>query len=122
MAVKMSGKEWNEFYNDPAWWPDGLYHEEEVLEVDGRIVSWEEAHDDEVSLEALPDNATVKLTGGYVMQDNTRTMIAERVSTLESYFKKWRKQQNTAWLVVKCDKDKVEQVKKAVREAGGSLA
>ena len=45
----------------------------------------------------------------------------EDLGSLESFFKKWRKKQNTATLIVECDLAKIDAMKAAVKAAGGKI-
>ena len=38
MTIKMSGAEFNAFYSDPAMWPEGVYHDDQIITINGVIV------------------------------------------------------------------------------------
>ena len=61
MSVKTTGAEFTRFYIDDAYWPDGAWHENEEIEVDGSPL----LEDD--GIEDVPDDAVVKITGGAVI-------------------------------------------------------
>ena len=107
MTIKMSGAEFNAFYSDPAMWPEGVYHDDQIITINGVIV------DDDCTPN---DNDLVSITGGYVTDEDGGDL-----GTLESYIRKWRKKQNTVVLLVECDMAKVDCVKDAVKVAGGRL-
>jgi len=113
MTVKTTGAEFKRFYNDATFWPQDAWHEDEEFEVDGEPIS------EDLAIEDVPDNATVKITGGCVLGLPDR-QDGEGLS-LESFFKKWRKVQNTVVLVVECDKSILDSLKEAVRAAGGRV-
>lgn len=109
MTVKTTGAEFKRFYFDDAYWPDGTWHEDEDLDVDGAPI-----HED-LAIEDIPDTASVKVTGGTVigLADGSEPSV-------ESYFKKWRQARSVSF-VVECDKDKEGAVRAAIRAAGGRI-
>ena len=111
MSIKTTGAEFKRFYFDDAYWPDGTWHEDEDLDVDGAPI-----HED-LAIEDIPDTASVKVTGGVVMG-----LPDDSAPSVETHFKKWRKAQNTTLFVVECAKDKEESVHAAIRAAGGRIA
>lgn len=106
--IKTTGAEYKRFYNDPAAWPDDSWHEDETLIVNG----------DEWTLGVvdIPDDAVINLSGGVVFGLPNGTE-----ASLEAYFKRWRKRQTTTTFLVECDMDKVDEVKAAVKAAGGKV-
>lgn len=110
MTVKTTGAEFKRFYFDDAYWPDGAWHEDEEIELDGSPISGGPA------IEDIHDAASLKVTGGIVMG-----LADGSEPSFESYFKKWRKAQNTASIVVECAKDKEKAVRAAIRAAGGRI-
>ena len=111
MTVKTTGAEFKRFYFDDAYWPDGTWHEDEEIEVDGLPIS------EDLAIEDVPDTASMRIAGGVVMG-----LADGSGPSVESYFKKWRKAQSTVSLLVECDKDKEDAVRSAVRAAGGRVA
>lgn len=119
MATKTTGAELRAFYNDDSYWlksgdgnSDDVWHEELVLEVNGV-----EQSDDFSINEDLKDEDQVKLVNGHVL--STREGFADR--SFESFFKAWRKQQNTVYLSVAVPKEKLDAVCAAILAAGGSV-
>ena len=111
MTVKTTGAEFKRFYFDDAYWPDGTWHEDEEIEVDGLPTS------EDLAIENIPDTASMRIAGGVVMG-----LADDSAPSVESYFKKWRKAQSTASFVVECAKDKEGAVRAAIRAAGGRIA
>lgn len=112
MATKTTGAEWKRFYADPQFWPEGAWHEDEEVTIDGRTAG----DDDDLSM--LNDTAAVTVAGGIVfVQAND-----DDGPTLEAYFKRWRKQQNTVFLAVEVPREKAEAVRAAIANAGGKVA
>lgn len=110
MTVKTTGAEFKRFYFDEAYWPDGTWHEDEEIEVDGLPIS------EDLAIEDIPDTAVMKIAGGVVLG-----LTDGSDPSVESYFKKWRKAQSTVSFVVECDKDKEGAVRSAVRAVGGRV-
>ena len=111
MTVKTTGAEFKRFYFDDAYWPDGTWHEDEEIEVDGLPIS------EDLAIEDIHDTASMRIAGGMVMG-----LADGSEPSVESYFKKWRKAQSTVSFVVECEKDKQESVHAAIRAAGGRIA
>lgn len=110
MTVKTTGAEFKRFYFDDAYWPDGTWHEDEEIEIDGNPIS------EDLAIEDIHNIAALKVTGGIVMG-----LADGSEPSVESYFKKWRKAQSTVSFVVECDKDKEGAVRAAIRAAGGRI-
>ena len=108
MTVKTTGAEFKRFYFDDAYWPDGTWHEDDEIEVDGLRIS------EDLAIEDIPDTASMRIAGGVVMG-----LADGREPSVENHFKKWRKAQSTVSFVVECDKDKEGAVRSAVRAVGG---
>jgi len=120
MAVKANGAEVKAFYNDKAWWPEGVWHEEEEIEIDG--VAIEEG---QVDLgKDLSDISLVKIAGGCVFKEiaGSEGHTTKDLGSFESYFKKWRAQQKTATFIVSCPKEKLDAIVEAIKAAGGKVA
>lgn len=113
MTVKTTGAEFKRFYNDPKFWPEGAWHEDEWIEVDGEEPS------EDLPIEAVPDTAAMKITGGVVLglpeKDHSEG------PSLEAHFKKWLKLQNTSTFLVQCPKDIADMVKDAIKCVGGKV-
>lgn len=113
MGVKASGAELKAFYNDVVFWPPGegnTWHEDESVTVNNQ--TWEGEYTD------VPDNAQVVIDGGIVFSTKWEEGDAP---SFETYFKRWRKAQSTAFLSVECPKDKEAAVRAAIKAAGGKV-
>lgn len=110
MAVNLTGAEWNRFYADPAFWPDGAWHEDEEISIDGKMI------DGEFDLSAVPEVANMTLSGGYVFWKDL-----DEGASLEEHFKGWRKQQTTTVLMVEVPHEAAEAVRAAIASAGGKV-
>lgn len=117
MAAKTTGAEFKRFYVDNDFWPDGVWHEDEFLIVDG------EEYEGEVS--KLEDHAKVSINGGSVMFDGPDGKCPwgdKDGPSFEAYFKRWRKKQTTGFVVVEFDLSKREAVFDAIKAAGGKVS
>jgi hypothetical protein len=107
--IKTTGAEFWRFYHDDIFWPDGSYHDDSLVRVNGEEV-------EDYTRDSIPDDAKIEIEAGVVVFED-----GDEVS-LESHFKKWRKAQNTASIVVECPKDKLDAVKAAIKASGGRVA
>ena len=112
MTAKTTGAELKRFYFDEAFWPEGAWHENEEIEVDGSPLS------EDVGIEDVPDGAAVKIAGGVVIG---LPDLGDDGPSFEGHFKKWRRAQSTVLFVVECAKDKEGAVRAAIRAAGGRI-
>lgn len=108
MPVKTTGAEFKRFYDDPEFWPDGVYHEDDLTTADGEEVD---------DYTAIADTAVVVIRDGSV----SNPMLGGEVPSFEAYFKRWRKKQTSDTLIVECDKTKVDAVRAAIKAAGGKV-
>lgn len=114
MTIKITGVEWKKFYNDKSIWSDGAWHEDELITVDG-----EEATCD-TDLGKVADDVAISLDGGvYFKNDESYSRGGEN---LEKIFRAWKKKQGDTVIVCSCPNDKVEAVKKAIKDAGGKIS
>lgn len=110
MTVKTTGAEFKSFYSDPFYWPEDAYHEDAEIMVDG-------VEDDGGDLSLIADISQVTITGGAVLN----VTCQGDSPSLEVYFKRWRKEQNTDTFIVTCDKEKTEAIKSAIASNGGKV-
>ena len=116
MATKTTGAELKKFYNDHTYWPndDGdTWHEEEIITING------EEQEDEVDFNTIRDDAVIKIEGGVI---HSPKWEEGNNPSFEGYFRMWRKQQNVTFFLVECDLSKLDEVKAAIKSAGGRLA
>jgi len=66
MSVKMSGAEFKKFYEDDEFWPDGAWHEDAQISVDG------EDKPDGVESNEVSDTSVVVIEGGLSSVSNGR--------------------------------------------------
>ena len=61
MATKTTGAEWKRYYQDAKAWPDGWFHEDEEVTVNG-------VYDEDADLTAVPDDAAIVVKGGIIYE------------------------------------------------------
>ena len=106
--IKTLGAEFKRFYDDETAWPDGAWHEDELLLVNGE--EWTKG------ITEIPDNAIVNLSGGAVLG-----LPNGGEPSLELHFGRWRKRQTTTTILVECGLDKLDDVKASIKAAGGKV-
>lgn len=110
MSVKMTGKEFKAFYDDPAVWGDNkATAPDSVISIDGVEV-------DDWDMTTIADEAIVKVLSGYM--EDAPAGVPESFAGAARW---WLKRQATATLVIECHKDKLEAVKAAIKAAGGKV-
>ena len=107
--VKTTGAEWNKFYSDPEYWGSGQWHDDCVIRINGI-----ETEDDYA--DTLPDTAKVEIDDGYVYLSDG---FDNPGPALETYFRRWKKNQTAIFLSVECPREKYEAVVAAIKAAGG---
>lgn len=110
-TVKTTGAVWNLFYADKTAWPEGSYHDDTLLAINGK-------EDPDGELEKLPLDATVEIRCGYVrFPDDSDADLGE-------HFTKWQADQLGQGVAIgafRVSKDKLEAVRQAILAAGGEL-
>lgn len=112
MTTKTNGAEFKRFYSDATYWPadDGeTFHEGENVLVNG--VEYIGEYD------TMADDAAVTIDGGIIVGPE----FDGNGPSFESYFKRWRKLQTTATLVVEIDRSKEDALRAAIKAAGGKI-
>lgn len=109
MAVKMTGAEFKKFYSDNEFWPEDTWHEDAFMSVDGV------EYPDGIDLDTLKDTSIVMLAGGFIRTPDGNG------PALDTYFKRWRKKQNSSLFTVECDNTLLDAVKAAIKQAGGKV-
>lgn len=110
-TVTTTGAIWNIFYVDKTAWPDGAYHDDTLLAINGK-------EDPECELLKLPLDATVEILCGFVIfPDGTDSDLGE-------HFTKWQTEQSCQGVAIgsfRVGKDNLQAVQKAIVAAGGEL-
>lgn len=114
MAVKMTGKQFKAFYDDPAVWgprdaKDPTYCDATVISVDGEeMEDWD--------CDKIDDAASVVVMCGDMLEQGRGIP-----NTFDGAARWWLKRQSTVSFVVECHKDAREAVEAAVKAAGGKV-
>lgn len=104
--VKTTGVNFKKFYSDPDMWPEGYWHEDEIVCVNG--VRIEELY------EEMPDDAKVTIEGGCIVSEE-----GVHIDSMESLFRKWKKKQTSTYIITLVPNDKMDQFIKAVKAVKG---
>lgn len=110
MSTKTTGAEWKKFYADDSAWPDGWFHEDEIITING-------IKDDDIDLKTIADDSVVVVSGGVVFMGD----YGNDGDSLEGHFKKWRKKQTHVFLTVEVHKDNVDKVRSGIESSGGKV-
>jgi len=105
MSAKTTGVEFKKFYSDETYWKEGVYHDDELVEVNGE--EWNE------KFENIPDDAKVKISFGEVLETGD-----EDPPSFEMFFKRWKKIQSTAKMIIEFPIEKTEEIKEKLKEMG----
>lgn len=110
MSAKTTGAQFKRFYDDPNWWAaDGsVWHEDADILVDGTAVGAD------FDPSQVPDSAVISISGGAVFG-------VEGEPSLEAFFKRWLRKQETVVLVVEVTTSTADAVRAAIQAAGGKV-
>lgn len=111
MATKTTGAEMKAFIQSD--WGDGVYMTGYAIDVNGeRFDEFGESFEEE----DLNPTDKVVIVAGSVVNDESDSEVS-----LQTFFKRWKKIQSTAYLSVECSKEKLEAVMAAIVAAGGKV-
>lgn len=110
MAVKTTGAEFKRFYNDPEFWPEGAWHDDDLVLVDG-------VEQDDIDVDKIADAAKVTIQAGVVLMSESD----DEGVAFDAYFRRWRKSQTTRTIVVEADASKLDAIMAAIKSAGGNV-
>lgn len=110
MSVLMTGDQWKKFYSS-ADWDERWWHEEESIYANGKLL-------DSMNYGEVEDKDLIKVDGGFIYKDPDSMADFEY---FEKFAKQWLKKQTQTSFLVIADKAIAEQVKSAVRQAGGRI-
>lgn len=111
--MKASGLEFKQFYNDDKYWSKGVWHEEEIVTINGKEVN------DDFTFDDVKDEDEISIKEGMVYLNET--IDIDNGISFDSYFRKWKKEQNTVILLVNVQLQDLEKVKEAIKNAGGKI-
>lgn len=108
MAIKTTGAQLKAFYSDDAYWPKESYWDGDIT-ADGTDLR-------DLEYEHIPDEAIVVIGDGSVL-----SQFGGDLGTIQSFFKKWLKKQSQAQVLVSCPKDKLMELKAALKSLGAKI-
>jgi hypothetical protein len=111
MAMKCTGVELKRFHDDNQFWPEDAYFDDLELEVNGKVVA-----DDFSITDDLQPNDQVRILAGWV-----HGIDGNLDCPFETYFRRWRRKQETAYLSVAVPRDRLDALKAAIAAAGGKV-
>ena len=111
MTVKCTGSEWNAFYHDSEFWPEDAWWDDGEITVSGVLIDEDYSVDDIIYLDV------VRMSGGIVYLRKGD----EDGPSLESHFKRWRKQQSMTTLLVEVSKEQADMLRALIRQVGGKV-
>ena len=109
--VKTTGAVWNVFYADKVAWPEGAFHDDTLLAINGH-------QEPECEIENLPVDALVEILSGYVVLPGGADV------DLEEHFVRWQAGQIGTQVVAgvfRVEKSRLDAVRRAILDAGGEL-
>lgn len=115
--MKTTGKEFKAFENDVTYWHPGnsereaTYMDDVILEINGAEV-------EDFDVQQFNDTDRIKIVAGTAMYCTK----GPDDQPLDSYFKRWKKEQSTSTIFVEVNKDKLDAVIKAIKAAGGKVS
>lgn len=110
-TVRTTGAIWSLFYADKKAWPEGSYHDDTLVAINGK-------ESPDIDLETLPLDATIEIRSGYVMlPDGSDVDLCE-------HFNNWESEQAGRGVAVgsfRVSKANLQAVRQAILAAGGEL-
>lgn len=111
MAVKTNGAEFKKYYADDSVWPEGAWHDYELIKVDGNEY-------EDLDVPSIKDDAIVVISGGVFL---TGTDADNKAPSLEAHFKRWRRAQKFVYLTVEVPRELEAAVTAAISAVGGKV-
>lgn len=107
--AKTTGLVYKEFMKDEKYWGSHICDDVYLL-VDG-----EEYEEDEL---LIKDEATVKIEGGVVYQDDS---MERELCSYSLFFKRWLNLQSKASVIVTVPKEALDELKEFIKKKGGTI-
>lgn len=111
MTVKTNGCEFKKYYSDPVSWPEGAWHDDILIMVDGVEVG------DGDDFPIIQDSSKVEIHAGVVYSHDTD----QEPIDMETHFKRWRKAQRVRQVLVEIDATSLEELKSLIKGIGGKV-
>jgi len=108
MTERTNGAEFKAYYNDKNAWPEGWWHEEAIITIDGTDYNGMV----DVHLDAVDDNSILTITDGCIYQDELNPLPI----SMETHFARWRKDQTVERVVVEVDKARKDEFLSSIKQ------
>lgn len=95
MTIKISGIDFKNFYNDKDFWPEDTYIDDINITINGKRLP-----DNKEVGDAVQDSDIITIVSGYIVDHPDGYD-----GSLLSYYKKWKKLQEKAYIVIEVEKD-----------------
>lgn len=115
--MKMSGADFRTFMasKDPAWWPEGLYIEDELLRVNG-------VESELDSTDKYKDDDLIEIIGGALAWDSLQNDRDKPPGSLASLARRWLKAQNETRVVIVVPNDRIGELDALLKPLGAKIA
>jgi|JI9StandDraft_1071089.scaffolds.fasta_scaffold144705_1 hypothetical protein len=117
MTARTNGAEFKAYYNDKKAWPDGWYHEDATITVNGADIDGADYDGGQDDLDVVDDDAILTIAGGGVYKDDGHPLQI----SMETHFTRWRKSQKTERVVVEVDKARKTEFLEAIKRSGARV-
>ena len=116
MTARTSGSEFKAYYNDKSVWPDGWWHEDAIITVNGADIDCAD-YDEQYDMGSVGDDAIITISDGCIYKyDGIPIAIS-----METHFARWRKSQKTERVIVEVDKERKEELLEAIKRVGARV-
>lgn len=118
--MKVRGAEWKAFYSDDEFWPEGVYHDDDDIAING-------VSGDDIDTMNVKDEDIVSFTCGYMMFEARGQDLPKHLSECEfkgsvsliTYFKRWQKLQKVRYVTIEIDVALYDDVVKKLKDTAG---
>ncbi len=114
--MKMSGVDFKAFIGskDPAWWPEGLYIEDELLRVNGEEAELGNTDD-------YKDTDLIEIVGGALAWDSILKDREMPPGSLKALARRWLKAQNETRVVIAVPNERVDELAALLKAIGARV-
>ena len=116
MTARTNGAEFKAYYNDKSVWPEGWWHEDAIITVNGADIDCAD-YDEQYDMGSVGDDAIITISDGCIYKyDGIPIAIS-----METHFKRWLKAQAVERVVVEVDKASKAELLEAIKRAGAKV-
>jgi len=108
--IKTTGLEFKRFYKDPEVWPKDAFHDDLEIYINAELDGGD------TDLTMVSDSAKVKIESGVIIYSDDLDI------DFCAAFRRWRKKQSTATLVIECPRELVDVITAGIKSHGGKVA